>query len=99
MKVRFAAIARQELAEIGDHIAMDNRSAARRYVRAVTDHCASLSRFPNRYPAYPEFGTGVRKTHYRSHDIYYSVGPSTVLIERIVHSLRDASDLSFPDRS
>jgi toxin ParE1/3/4 len=95
VRVRFAAIARQELVEVGDYIATENRPAARRYVAGLKAHCEGLRRFPKRFVACPEFGSGLRRTRYRSHDIYYSVGSEIVLIERIVHAMQDTADLSF----
>ncbi|WP_269514874.1 type II toxin-antitoxin system RelE/ParE family toxin [Brevundimonas subvibrioides] len=98
MRVRFAAVARQELVEVGDYIAIDNRSAARRYVAGLKTHCEALRHFPRRFTACPEFGSGLHRTRYRSHDIYYSVQGEIVLVERIVHAMRDTSTLSFKRR-
>ena len=98
MRVRFAAIARQEIVEIGDYIATDNRSAARRYVAGLKAHCEALRHFPKRFTVCPELGDSLHRTRYRSHDIYYSVDGEIVLIERIVHAMRDTSKLSFSRR-
>ena len=95
MRVRFAAIARQEFVEISDYIATENRSATRRYIAGLKAHCEALRHFPKRFTACPEFGSGLRRTRYRSHDFYYSVEGEIVLIERIVHAMRDTSNLSF----
>ncbi len=95
MRVRFAAVARQELIETGDYIATDNRSAARHYVSGLKAHCEGLRHFPKRFTACPEFGKGLHRTRYRSHDIYYSVDGEIVLIERIVHVMRDVSKAMF----
>jgi toxin ParE1/3/4 len=99
VKVRFSAVAREDLVEIGDHIAEDNRSAARRYVAGLKARCAALKHFPHRHPEATDVFKGLRRAVFRSHEIYYSMDldAGLVLIERIVHSMRDASQMPWSD--
>ncbi|MEM7316234.1 MAG: type II toxin-antitoxin system RelE/ParE family toxin [Planctomycetota bacterium] len=46
MLIRWTALAQQDLADIGDFIALDNRVAASATVRAIFDQVQHLSQFP-----------------------------------------------------
>jgi plasmid stabilization system protein ParE len=96
VRLRFSALARQDLIEIGDYIANDNRAAARKYVAGLRACCAALARFPKQYPACPDYGENLRRGAFRSHDIYYSIVEDMIVIERIIHSMRDARQITFP---
>ena len=96
MKVRLSAVARHDLFEIGDYIASDNRPAARRYVAGLKARCQALAKFPKQCPACSELGANIRRGSFRSHDIYYSISDGVVIIERIIHSMRDNQQITFP---
>jgi toxin ParE1/3/4 len=96
MPLIVSPLARNDLEEIGDFIAVDNRRRARTFVQELREACRGLVREPNRYPLDPELGAGVRRRAYASYLIFYLVrGEDTVVILRVVHSARDIRQLSF----
>ena len=60
MKLRIRPEARQDLRDIGDYIAQDDRQAARRFVRALRERCAFLAENPRVGRERPDLGEGLR---------------------------------------
>ena len=98
-KVVFTPLARQDLVDSGDYIALrlHNRSAARNLVRKVQAAAKTLEQFPE--SGTPLDVSGVRVL-YRylicgNHMIFYHISGETVWIDRILYGRRDYLALLF----
>ncbi|MDP2648280.1 MAG: type II toxin-antitoxin system RelE/ParE family toxin [bacterium] len=92
MRVRFSALALNDLEEIADYIGRDNTEAARRVVNGIEEACFSLGEFP-------ELGVKsevprVRKllVHGLPYKIIYETAKTkgVVVILRVYHDARDS---------
>lgn len=96
MRIIFAPAARADLKEIGDYIASDNRTAAKRMIAELHERAARLSDAPRLGRSRPELQASLRSVAFRSYVIFYRVEDKTVRIERIIHGARDI-DAIFDD--
>lgn len=87
MKVEWSEDARRDLADIAEHIALDNPRAAERMD-------ALLSKAAGRLVDFPRIGregsfSGTREIHpHRHYRIVYSIDGDTIWIEAVVHTSR-----------
>ena len=93
MRLRIRPEARQDLREIGDYIARDDRAAARRFVRLLRDKCALLADNPCIGRKRPELRPGLRSFPVQSYVIFYRVLEGTVEIVNVIHGARDVEAL------
>lgn len=94
MIVELSDKAERDLAEIGDHIALDNPLRAATFIDELQERCLTLDRHPQRFPVVGRRGRyQVRKMTYTGYVILYAVGEKRVDVLRIVHGSRDWFDL------
>ncbi|MDO9204353.1 MAG: type II toxin-antitoxin system RelE/ParE family toxin [Methylotenera sp.] len=94
LELRFTAFARDDLLQILQFIALDNPKRAQSFVAELRQQCQSLAQFPNMGVAKPEYADGIRMLAYQRYLIFFSVQESkSVLIERVLHSARNISDI------
>jgi len=95
VRVELSAKAVEDIGQIGDYIAIDNRAAAKRYVEEIERRCRNLRRMPERFPIAFNLTPPVRQRVLGRHYIFYSVRRDYVLIERVLDSARDISSTMF----
>jgi toxin ParE1/3/4 len=93
MRVIFAPSARNDLLEIGDYIAADNPSAAKRLVAELKERADRLKAAPRSGRPRPELQAGLRSIAFHSYVIFYRIQDTTVRIERILHGARDVDTM------
>ena len=81
--------ARQDLLDIGDHIARDSRANARRLVARLLEQCKRVGRAPLGYVSREELAPGLRMAAVESYVIFFRVLDGTVRIERVLHGARN----------
>jgi toxin ParE1/3/4 len=89
MRLRVRPQARQDLREIGDYIARDNRRAARRFVRMLRERCAFLAQNPHIGRERPELREGLRSFPVQNYVIFDRILDETVEIVNVVRGARD----------
>ena len=89
MKVVVSRLALSDIIEIGSYIAQQNVVAAGKMMDLLEARCADLSSLPHRslvvFPGPPP----IHRTTEGSYNIYYTVRPDHVRVERIYHGSRD----------
>ncbi|MGU3405448.1 type II toxin-antitoxin system RelE/ParE family toxin [Methylobacterium brachiatum] len=85
--------ARADLREIGDFIAADNPARARSFVAELRTRCQALGRQPMMGRPAPEIALTVRILIFRSYLILHRVLDDQILIDRVLHSARDRSNV------
>ena len=82
--------AETDLEDIADWIAEDNPARAGSFVVELLARCATLSDHPKRFPEVRRTrSASIRKLTHKHYLIFYTVGPDSVTIARIVHGSRD----------
>ena len=92
-RLRYSAAAARDLEELLDHIARDNPSRARSYVRELRLFCREVATRRRSFPLHEEFGAGVRLAVYGTYLILFAERDGAVVIERVVHGARDRKGL------
>ena len=87
--VSFSPKARQDLLDIGDYIAQDNRVNARRFVGKLIDQCRRIGKAPLAYPGRQELAADLRVAPLANYSIFFRLVGGTVRIERVLHGARD----------
>lgn len=90
---RLSPRAKAELEEIGDHIADDSPTNARRFIERLTQKFMALSRHPMIGRARPELRADLRSFPYGAYIILYRAIDGGVEIVRVVHAARNLDDL------
>lgn len=88
LKLRMLPQACQDLREIGDYIARDNRMAAQKQVRSIREKCERLIDFPSMGQQRPDIVEDIQHFPVGSYLILYRVNSSSVDIVRIIHGAR-----------
>lgn len=88
MKLVFAPRARQDLIEISDYIARDNKTRAESFIHEIEIQCRRLPDNPLAWPEY-ERRQGIRRMVFGRYLIFYRVQSGTIAILRIVAGVRD----------
>ncbi len=81
--------ARQDLLDIGDHIARDSPANARRFVARLLEQCKRIGRAPLGYVSREELAPGLRMAAFESYVISFRILDGTVRIERVLHGARN----------
>jgi toxin ParE1/3/4 len=89
---RLADPAKRDVKEIKDYIAADNREAAKRLVRALTEKFAFLSQNPTLFAPQVAYG-GLRKCGLGNYLIFYRSVKGGIQIMRVLHGARDLQKL------
>lgn len=87
--VVFSPRSRQDLLDIGDHIAKDSRANARRFVGKLMEQCQRIGTSPMGYVSREDLAPGLRMAALARYVIFFRVIDSTVRIERVLHGARN----------
>lgn len=97
MKVVFSRNATNDLEEIGDWIARDDRDRALSLVGELTKACKTIGRTPRGYPLVNRTrDPTLRRRVYGNYLVFYDVGSAAVEILHVLHGARDYESLIFP---
>ena len=89
----FSPLAVQDLEQILEHIARDDRAVAVRFVETLKDKCGALARFPLLGARRDQLAEGLRAFAVGSYVIYYRPERNAARIERVIHGARDIEAL------
>lgn len=89
IRVTFSPKSRQDLLAIGDYIARDSRSNARRFVEKLINHCERIGRAPLGYASREDLAAGLRMSVLDRYVIFFRVIDHAVRIERVIHGARN----------
>jgi toxin ParE1/3/4 len=87
--VTFSPKSRQDLLDIGDHIAKDSRANARRFVAKLIDQCKRIGRAPLGYVSRDDLAPGLRMAALDRYVIFFRLLDGVVRIERVLHGERN----------
>lgn len=87
--VAFSPRARQDLLDIGDYIAKDSLTNARRFVAKLTEQCRRIGRAPLGYVSREDLAPGLRMAALNRYVIFFRVVDGVVRIERVLHGARN----------
>jgi toxin ParE1/3/4 len=87
--VSFSPKSRQDLLDIGDHIAKDSRANARRLVGKLVEQCQRIGHAPLAYTGRDDLAPGLRMAPMGHYVIFFRVLGDVVRIERVLHGARD----------
>ena len=87
--VAFSPKSRQDLLDIGDHIAKDSRASARRFVSKLVDQCQRIGGAPLAYIGREDLAPGLRMAPMGRYVVFFRVLGEIVRIERVLHGARD----------
>jgi toxin ParE1/3/4 len=93
MKLRIRPEARQDLRNIGDYIAHDNRQAARQFVTMLRGRCAFLAENPRVGRERSDLCEGLRSFPVQNYVIFYRILDQMVEIVNVIHGSRDIESL------
>jgi toxin ParE1/3/4 len=93
----FSPKALADLDEILDFIARDKPYAARKFVSRLVATCRQLAKTPFVGSACDHLSPGLRGVSHKSYVIYFRPTANEVRIERVIHSVRDSSQLFIDD--
>ena len=88
-KVTFSPKSRQDLFDIGDHIAKDSRENARRFVGKLIEQCRRIGISPMGYVGREDVAPGLRMAALGRYVIFFRVLDDIVRIERVLHGARN----------
>lgn len=88
-RVEFSLRAREDIAEISDHIAASNPARARSFVEELLAAGELRGQFPLSGRRRPDLGDHLFTFPYGRYLIVYSTEPDRVLIRRILHGSRN----------
>lgn len=87
--VTFSPKSRQDLLDIGDHIAKDSRANARHFVGKLIKQCERIGNAPMGYVGREDLAPGLRMAALHRYVIFFRVIDGTVRIERVLHGARN----------
>ena len=87
--VVFSPKSRQDLIDIGDHIAKDSLANARRFVAKLVEQCQRIGSSPMGYVGREDLAPGLRMAALGRYVIFFRVLDDTVRIERVLHCTRN----------
>ena len=90
MAFRVTAPAERDLADIGDYIALDNRSRAASFIDEIEARFAEIASQPSLYRLRDEVMAGIRAAPHGRYLIYFRCEANgDVVFLRVLHSARD----------
>ncbi len=87
--VTFSPKSRQDLIDIGDHIAKDSPANARRFVAKLMDQCQRIGAAPLAYSGREDLAPGLRMAPMGRYVVFFRVPGNMVRIERVLHGARN----------
>jgi len=101
--IHFSPKSRQDLLEIGDHIANDSPANARHFVAQLIAQCEKIARTPLGYQAREDLAPGLRMAALGRYVIFFRTTDGAIRIERILHGARHIPQFfpgsSIPEKS
>ena len=98
MKVVLTREARDDLEQIGDHIAEKSPTRARSFVRELLGAARGIGHTPRAFQQVERYARfGVRRRVHGAYLIFYRIDGDDVSILHILHGARDYEALLFPD--
>jgi len=96
-KVVFSPLAKQDMVEIGDHIALrlQNKAAARNVIAGIRRTTAQLESFPKSGTPLPYHGTTYRYLISGNYMIFYHLNGAVPCVDRVLYGRRDYLALLF----
>lgn len=94
--LRITVPASQDLEEISDYFLEKSVDAGDRFVKAFSQKCRQIARFPFIGKPYDRVKPGLRGLSLMNYIIFYSVSESNVSILRVVSGYRDLQNV-FPE--
>lgn len=95
-RIRYTAVALDDLAAIGDFIAADSRALARSVVLKLKTACRSLQTNSQRYAVQSRWtGKYVRRMPISAYLVFYQHIEDEVIILRVIHSARELDNLNL----
>lgn len=92
--ITFSPKSRQDLLDIGDYIAKDSRTNARRFVGKLIEQCERIGRAPLAFVSREDLAPGLRMAPMGAYVIFFRVLGDVVRIERVLHGGRDLPAVS-----
>jgi toxin ParE1/3/4 len=93
MKFRIVSAAERDLRQIAEHIARDNPSRARSFIRELNAKIRTVAAQPLLYPLREEWAPELRAALHRNYQIVYRIEHDRVVFLRVLHGARDAGSL------
>jgi toxin ParE1/3/4 len=93
MRYRISSLARRDLDEIHDFIALDKPEAARRWLKKTMDQFAWLANDPGSGEARDDIRPEVRSVSHGNYVIFFRVRQEHLEIVRVLHGARDVRNL------
>jgi toxin ParE1/3/4 len=87
--VTFSPLSRQDLIEIADYIAKDNRANSLRFLAKLQDQCTRIGQAPLGYVPREDLAPGLRMAAVGRYVIFFRVVESSVRIQRILNGARN----------
>ncbi len=87
--VTFSPKSRQDLLDIGDHIAKDSRANARQFVGKLMEQCQRIGTSPLGYVGREDLAPGLRMAALGHYVIFFRMIDGKVRIERVLHGARN----------
>ncbi len=87
--VTFSPKSRQDLLDIGDHIAKDSRANALAFVGKLQAQCQRIGNAPLGYASRDDLAPGLRMAALGRYVIFFRVIDNVVRIERVIHGARN----------
>jgi toxin ParE1/3/4 len=88
--------AREDLLEIWYHIAIDNETAAERWLRNIRLACERLADFPTMGAERSDLATALRSWPLDNYLIFYKPLPDGIEVLRVLHGARDLPPFFLP---
>lgn len=95
MQYRFTSKAKQDMQEIRDYIALDNRPAANDWIKRMVQHFRLLGAMPRMGKLRSDLGLDYRSFPVGNYLIFYIVEEPMIRILHIIHSRRDIEHFTF----
>lgn len=89
MRLKVTRLAQTDVDQAHNYIALDNRSAAIRWVQRTKEQFKFLAKNPGAGEAQDELRPGLRSYSYGSYVIYFRVRGEVLEIVRVIHGRRD----------
>ncbi len=93
MRTVILPAAREDLIEIGDYIATDNRERAASFVDEIVAVIASIAERPKRFPVRDDLRPGLRVARHRNYLIFFAEVDEEIQVGRVLHSARNLKRL------
>jgi toxin ParE1/3/4 len=95
MQYRLTSKAKQDMREIRDYIALDNRLAANDWIKQMVQHFRLLGAMPRMGRIRSDLGLDYRSFPVGNYLIFYTIEEPMIRILHIIHNRRDIEHFTF----